>query len=79
MEREISKTSRRLVRQGGRLEPEEWFGFMGPNQTEFVAWTWRVRRDVGTLFIKPGSPWENGYIESFNAKLRNEPLNREIF
>ena len=32
-----------------------------------------------TLFIKPGSPWENGYIESFNDKLRNECLNREIF
>ena len=29
--------------------------------------------------IKPGSPWENGYIESFNGKLRDELLNREIF
>ena len=32
-----------------------------------------------TLFIEPGSPWENGYIESFNGKLRDELLNREIF
>ena len=32
-----------------------------------------------TLFIEPGSPWENGYIESFNSKLRDELLNREIF
>jgi len=32
-----------------------------------------------TLFINPGSPWENGYIESFNDKLRDECLNREIF
>ena len=32
-----------------------------------------------TLFIELGSPWENGYIESFNGKLRDELLNREIF
>ena len=31
-----------------------------------------------TLFIEPGSPWENGYVESFNGKLRDELLNREI-
>jgi transposase InsO family protein len=31
------------------------------------------------LFIEPGSPWENGYIESFNGKMRGELLNREIF
>jgi len=34
---------------------------------------------VGTLFIEPGSPWENGYIESFNGKFRDELLNGEIF
>jgi transposase InsO family protein len=34
---------------------------------------------VRTLFIEPGSPWENGYIESFNGKFRDELLNREIF
>ena len=32
-----------------------------------------------TLFIQPGSPWENGYVESFNGKLRDEFLNGEIF
>ena len=32
-----------------------------------------------TLFIEPGSPWENGYVESFNGKLRDELLNGEIF
>ena len=37
------------------------------------------RLGVKTLFIEPGSPWENGYIESFNGKLRDELLNREIF
>jgi transposase InsO family protein len=34
---------------------------------------------VETLFIEPGSPWENGYSESFNGKLRDELLDREIF
>ncbi len=34
---------------------------------------------VKTLYINPGSPWENGYIESFNGKLRDEVLNVEIF
>ncbi len=34
---------------------------------------------VQTLFIEPGSPWENGYVESFNGKLRDELLNGEIF
>jgi len=34
---------------------------------------------VKTLYIAPGSPWENGYIESFNGKLRDELLDREIF
>ena len=32
-----------------------------------------------TLYIEPGSPWENGYIESFNGKLRDELLNGEVF
>jgi transposase InsO family protein len=36
-------------------------------------------QEVKTLFIEPGSPWVNGYIENFNGKLRDEPLNREIF
>jgi len=40
---------------------------------------WLARLGVKTLFIEPGSPWENGYIESFNGKLRDELLNREIF
>jgi len=37
------------------------------------------RIGVKTAFIEPGSPWENGYIESFNGKLRDELLNGEIF
>src|SRR5512133_1098090 len=40
---------------------------------------WLSELGVKTLFIEPGSPWENGYIESFNGKFRNELLNGEIF
>ena len=40
---------------------------------------WLEALDVQPLFIEPGSPWENGYVESFNGKLRDELLDREIF
>ena len=40
---------------------------------------WLKRLDVKPIFIEPGSPWENGYIESFNGKMRDELLAREIF
>jgi transposase InsO family protein len=52
------------------------------NGPEFVAKSirrWLKISGVQTLYIEPGSPWENGYIESFNGKLRDELLNREIF
>jgi putative transposase len=52
------------------------------NGSEFTAEfirDWLRRVGVKTLFIEPGSPWENGYIESFNGKLRDELLNGEIF
>lgn len=52
------------------------------NGPEFVAHAvreWLGRLGVTTLYIEPGSPWENGYIESFNARLRDELLNGEIF
>ena len=52
------------------------------NRAEFrgkVVRSWLSRLVVRTLYIEPGSPWENGYIESFNGKLRDEVLNREAF
>jgi putative transposase len=52
------------------------------NGSEFTAHAvrhWLERTGVRTLFIEPGSPWENGYCESFNGKLRDEVLDREIF
>ncbi len=51
----------------------------GPEFTAKKIRDWLTELGVKTLFIKPGSPWENGYIESFNGKLRDELLNREIF
>ena len=45
--------------------------------TRFDAWL--DQADVRPLFIAPGSPWENGYVESFNGKLRDELLNGELF
>jgi putative transposase len=52
------------------------------NGPEFVAEElrrWLSKVGTGTLYIEPGSPWENGYCESFNGKLREECLNGEIF
>ena len=52
------------------------------NGSEFTATavrSWLGKVGVKTLYIEPGSPWENGYIESFNGKLRDELLNGELF
>jgi transposase InsO family protein len=52
------------------------------NGPEFIADAikkWLGEKNVQTLYIEPGSPWENGYIESFNGKFRDEVLNMEIF
>ena len=52
------------------------------NGPEFIAKQlrqWLANLGTGTLYIEPGSPWENGYCESFNGKLRDECLNGEIF
>ena len=52
------------------------------NGPEFVAKTLQqhlANTDVETLYIAPGSPWENGYVESFNSRFRDELLNMEEF
>jgi transposase InsO family protein len=52
------------------------------NGSEFTAKRvreWLERVGVKTLYIEPASPWENGYVESFNGKLRDEILAREVF
>lgn len=59
--------------------PEHIRSDNGPEFTAKAVREWLVRLGVRTLFIEPGSPWENGYVESFNGKLRDELLNGEIF
>jgi len=52
------------------------------NGPEFIADAikgWLADKEVETLYIEPGSPWENGYIESFHGRFREELLNRELF
>lgn len=51
----------------------------GPEFTAGVVRQWLSNVGAKTLFIEPGSPWENGYIESYNGKMRDEFLNREEF
>jgi putative transposase len=59
--------------------PEHIRSDNGPEFAANAVRKWLSRVGVKTLFIEPGSPWENGYIESFNGKLRDELLNREVF
>jgi len=76
--------SQDVLRTLGRLfvwhgTPEYIRSDNGPEFTAKMVRRWLDRLKVKTLFIEPGSPWENGYNESFNGKLRDELLNREIF
>ena len=59
--------------------PEHIRSDNGPEFTAKAVRNWLGRIGVKTLFIEPGSPWENGYNESFNGKLRDELLNGEVF
>lgn len=73
----VVETLDRLVKQHGT--PCHLRSDNGP---EFVAEhvrKWLKKQNIETIFITPGSPWENPYIESFFDKLRSECLNREYF
>ena len=59
--------------------PEHIRSDNGPEMTSKRVRNWLEQIGSQTLFIEPGSPWENGYNESFNGKLRDELLNGEIF
>jgi len=59
--------------------PEHIRSDNGSEFTSKAVRRWLGRMGVKTLFIEPGSPWENGYVESFNGKMRDELLDREIF
>ena len=51
----------------------------GPEFTAKAVREWLGGVGARTLYIEPGPPWENGYVESFNGKLRDELLDREVF
>ena len=59
--------------------PEHIRSDNGPEFAARAVREWLGKVGVKTLFIEPGSPWENGYVESFNGKMRDELLNRETF
>ena len=59
--------------------PEHIRSDNGPEMTAKVVRSWLESVGAKTLYIEPGSPWENGYCESFNGKLRDELLNGEVF
>jgi putative transposase len=59
--------------------PEHIRSDNGPEFTGKLMCDWLKAIGVKTLFIEPGSPWENGYNESFDGKLRDEVLNTEVF
>jgi transposase InsO family protein len=72
----IQVIERAMVKQG---VPEH---IRSDNGSEFIAYAiqdWLRDKNVKTIYIHPGSPWENPYIESFHDKLRDELLNRELF
>lgn len=60
-------------------EPEHLRSDNGPEFIAYAVQDWLKGNSVKTLYISPGSPWENPYIESFHDKLRDELLNRELF
>jgi len=62
-----------------RGRPEHLRSDNGPEFVAQAVCRWLAQAAVKTLFIAKGSPWENGYVESFNGKLRDELLNRELF
>jgi len=72
----IDRLAELFVRKG---VPEHIRSDNGPEFTAKAVRNWLKRLQVKPLFIQPGSPWENGYIESFNGKLRYELLDVEIF
>jgi len=72
----LERLSDLFVRRG---VPDHIRSGNGPEFTSKKVRDWLRRIEVMTLFIEPGSPWENGYIESFNGKLRDELLNGEVF
>ena len=72
----LERLSELFIRRG---VPEHIRSGNGPEFTAKAVREWLGRVGVGTLYIEPGSPWENGYVESFNGKLSDELLDGEVF
>jgi transposase InsO family protein len=73
---DLIEVMERLVAERGA--PEH---IRSDNGSEFIARIlrdWLVQRGIKTLYIEPGSPWQNGHVESFNGSLRDECLDREL-
>jgi transposase InsO family protein len=68
-----------LTAQGRSVAPGHVRSDNGPEFIAKAVQAWITAVGAKTAYIAPGSPWENGYIESFNSKLRDERLNGEIF
>ena len=74
--RDVLRTLAQLMLKNG--VPKHIRSDNGPESVARAVRSWLSRLGVKTLFIERGSPWENGYVESFNGKLRDELLNGEI-
>jgi len=74
---EVVDTLRRLFIERGA--PEYIRSDNGPEFIAAAVKRWLALSGVGTLYIEPGSPWENAYSETFISRLRDELLNREVF
>ncbi len=74
---DVILTLSRLMRLYGK--PQFIRSDNGPEFTAAAVIRWLERNQVGPAYIRPGSPWQNGFVESFNGKLRDECLNREWF
>jgi len=74
---DVILTLSRLMRLYGK--PQYIRSDNGAEFTASAVMRWLRDQNVGPTYIKPGSPWQNGYVESFNGKLRDECLNREWF
>ncbi|HBL43518.1 MAG TPA: IS3 family transposase, partial [Planctomycetaceae bacterium] len=77
-------TSEDVINQLAELFPTHGVPehFRSDNGSEFLSKairSWLKQIGVGTLYVEPGSPWENGYAESFHSHVRDEFMNCEVF
>ena len=76
---DVIATLKALIKLNDGHAPEHVRCDNGPEFVCAAMRRWSRRVGVGTLYIAPGSPWENGYAESYHARLRDELLDREEF